>query len=98
MQNIDLFQLLTNISVMLGGGIGLWACVNLAKRLEPWLKGHTTILRFGGMALAAVSVFVSKAATGALEGADLQLLGVSLLEAATVWLTAHATHKALKKE
>lgn len=95
---IDPLQLIANIAAMLGGGVGLWGCIALAKKLEPFLKGKNTILRVAGMVLAALGVFVTKAATGALEGADLQLLGTSLLEAAAVWFTAHATHKVLKKE
>ena len=98
MPQLDLLQLLTNVTVLLGGGIGLWGCIALVKKLDPWLKGHTAVLRVGGMALSALGVFVAKAATGGLEGADLQTLGLALLEAASVWLTAHTTHKLLKKE
>lgn len=96
LSHIDWLQLLTNISAMLGGGVGLWGCIALAKRFQPWLAGKTTLLRVGGMVLAALGVAVTKAATGSLEGADLQTLGLALLQAATVWFTAHSTHKLTK--
>ena len=97
MFNLDLQTILAHLAAVVAGGGGLWASVWLAKRLKPALGGQTILLRVGGMVLAALGTVATKAASGQLEGADLQTALSTLLEAAAVWVTAHATHKALKK-
>lgn len=95
---IDPAQALQHVSALVSGAVGLWAFVWLNKKLAPWLKGRTAILRLGGVIVSALGVFLAKAATGALEGADWQTLLVSVLDAAAVWFGAHSIHKATKLE
>lgn len=97
MLTLDPSVLLTNLAVAIGGGSTLFVFVLGAKKIAPWLKDKTLILRVGGMVLAALGVLASKAATGNLEGVDLQTFARVLVEALAVWVTAHTTHKALKK-
>lgn len=96
MLNIEPLQFIGNTIAVLSGGVGLWACVAIAKKIAPWLQGKTTILRVSGMALAALGVALAKASTGNLEGSDIQELIKSLLEAGAVWFVAHSTHKYVK--
>lgn len=87
---------LASVVALLGGGVGLWAFVAAAKRIVPFLNGRTAVLRALGLTLSAVGVLLTKAATGQLEGADIQTAVVTILESVSVWLTAHAVHKASK--
>lgn len=90
------WKLLTHLTALVGGGVGLWAFIALAKKLTPWLSGKTAILRAGGMVMSALGVVLAKAATGSIEGVDIQTFATSLLDAAVVWVTAHGTHQSLK--
>ena len=91
--------MLQNVATLLAGGGGVWLSVNIVKKIKwvPVNAGQKALLRGTAGVLSAVALVLVSLASGAGLPESFQEVMVKLVELASIWFTAHASHKVLKK-
>jgi len=93
-----LMELLTNIGVLAGSGIGVFAATAAVKKIKaiPVNEGQTTRVRSVAAVLSVVATGLVAFSNGDLKPDTLQEIVVAIANAGTIWLTAHASHVVVK--
>lgn len=96
---LDVAQLLQNILMLASGSAGVFVSVKMGKKIKwiPINKGQKKLLIGSAGVLSAIALVLMSLATSEGLPASLQDVMVKVLELATIWYGAHATHKTLKK-